>query len=137
MSRSNYSDELDPLELGRWRGAVLSAIRGKRGQRMLGELLSALSTMPVKELIADDLVTEDGKVCALGALGAKRKLDMTTVEPTDPEEVGALFDIPPALAAEIEYENDECGHPDETPAERWTRMRKWVRARLRPKRARP
>lgn len=131
MSRSNYSEDLEPLEMGRWRGAVLSAIRGNRGQRMLRELFSALNTMPVKELVTDDLVTEDGKVCALGALGAKRKLDMTTVEPTEPEEVAALFNIPRALAAEIEYENDECGPPNETPAERWVRMRKWVRARLR------
>lgn len=133
MSRSGYSDELDPCELNPWRGAVLSAIRGKRGQNMLRELFSALNTMPVKELIAEDLVTPSGAVCALGALGVKRKLDMTAIEPTDPEEVGAAFGIPRALAAEIEYENDECGPHDETPAQRWVRMRKWVRARLRPK----
>lgn len=35
MSRSGYVDEydLEPGEFGRWRGVVVSAIRGKRGQR--------------------------------------------------------------------------------------------------------
>ena len=32
MSRSGYTDECDGWELVRWRGAVNSAIRGKRGQ---------------------------------------------------------------------------------------------------------
>ena len=56
MSRSGYIDDLDdPLELGRWRGRVASAVRGKRGQRLLRDLLDALDAMPEKRLVADVL----------------------------------------------------------------------------------
>ena len=44
MSRSGYGDDYgddDPLAIGRWRGAVNSAIRGKRGQQTLREILAA------------------------------------------------------------------------------------------------
>jgi hypothetical protein len=45
MSRSGYSDDLDPLALGRWRGRVASAMRGKRGQAFLREMLAAMDAM--------------------------------------------------------------------------------------------
>lgn len=50
MSRSGYSDDCDdPLQEGRWRAAVNSAIRGKRGQAFLREALAALvAVMSVK-----------------------------------------------------------------------------------------
>ena len=32
MSRAGYSDDLDPLDFGRWRARVRSATYGKRGQ---------------------------------------------------------------------------------------------------------
>lgn len=131
MSRSGYNDDCDGDGYQLWRGAVLSAIRGKRGQKTLRELFSALNRMPVKELIAEELVTKEGAVCALGALGVKRKLDMSEIEPTDPAQVADAFGIAPALAQEIEYENDEAGRSNETPAERWVRMRAWVRRQLR------
>ncbi len=53
MSRSGYSDDLDQGDLNRWRGAVASAIRGKRGQSFLRELLASLDAMPRKELISE------------------------------------------------------------------------------------
>lgn len=58
MSRSGYSDDYDGdnWDLIRWRGAVTSAIRGKRGQAFLREALAALDAMPEKQLIAGDLV---------------------------------------------------------------------------------
>jgi hypothetical protein len=37
MSRSGYSDDLENWSLIRWRGAVASAIRGRRGQAFLRE----------------------------------------------------------------------------------------------------
>ena len=40
MSRSGYCDELEQSELAMWRGQVASAIRGKRGQAFLVELLN-------------------------------------------------------------------------------------------------
>lgn len=125
MSRSGYSDDCDNLAL--WRGAVESAIRGKRGQQLLRELAEAMDAMPVKELITDALV-EDGAYCALGVVGAKRGIDMTGIDPHEPDQVSKAFNIANALAQEIEFVNDDDFGLDhgETPAQRWTRVRKWV-----------
>lgn len=123
MSRHDYSDDLDPLDLGRWRGCVASAIRGRRGQKMLRDMRDALDAMPVKRLIAEELEC-DGEVCALGAVGRLRGIDMSLIDPEDSDLVADLFDIAEPLAREITYENDEfgCG----TPEERWAYMRRWV-----------
>ena len=130
MSRSGYSDDCeDTWGLIRWRGAVASAIRGKRGQALLRELAVALDAMPVKELISEQLISADGAFCTLGVLGAARGLAMTDVDPGDGVAVAELFGIAEALAKEVVFENDRddgVGPMDETPNERWTRMRKWV-----------
>lgn len=106
MSRSGYSDDCAGWSLIRWRGAVNSAIKGKRGQEFLRELAAAMDAMPEKRLIADELQA-DGGFCTIGVLGHARGLDMTSVDPYDREQVGQVFDIAPALAAEIVFENDE------------------------------
>ena len=41
MSRSGYTDGFEMWSVIRWRGAVASAIRGQRGQRLLRDLLAA------------------------------------------------------------------------------------------------
>jgi hypothetical protein len=41
MSRSGYSDDCDGWALIRWRGAVNSAIKGRRGQQALREIVAA------------------------------------------------------------------------------------------------
>lgn len=125
MSRSGYSDECDNLQL--YRGAVVSAIRGKRGQQLLRDLAEAMDAMPVKELIAEELQSGD-RHCALGVVGVKRGIDMTGIHPEQSRVVANTFNISKALAQEIVYVNDECGPygGDETPAQRWTRVRKWV-----------
>jgi hypothetical protein len=137
MSRSNYTDECesDGWALIRWRGAVASAIHGKRGQAFLREMLAALDALPEKILIAESLI-EDGAVCAMGSVGAARGIDMTKLDPEDPDQIAAAFGIAAAMAREIEYVNDECGRRwddnhgnltrDETPAERFVRVREWV-----------
>jgi hypothetical protein len=126
MSRSGYCDDFDdPLILGRWRGQVASAIRGKRGQALLRDLLASLDAMPSKRLITDELETVDGEFCALGVLGKSRGMDMTNIDPEDPDRVGKEFGIAHQLAAEIVYMNDE-GYYAETPEKRWERMREWV-----------
>lgn len=107
MSRSGYSDDCDGWDLIRWRGAVNSAIKGKRGQAFLRELAAALDAMPDKRLIADELQTAEGDYCTIGVLGAARGIDMSKLDPDDRETVAAAFNIAPALAAEIVYENDE------------------------------
>lgn len=60
MSRSGYSDEIDDQWLSiMWRGRVTSAMRGKRGQAFLRDLVEALDAMPEKRLIAEYLVVEE------------------------------------------------------------------------------
>ncbi|WP_211435359.1 hypothetical protein [Chitinasiproducens palmae] len=73
----------------------------------LRELLAALDAMTDKRLIADELQTADGDFCTIGALGAARGIDMSHLDPDDREAVAEAFNIAPALAAEIVYENDE------------------------------
>lgn len=125
MGRSGYSDDCDGWALIRWRGAVSSALRGRRGQEFLVDLRDALDAMPEKRLIADELQA-NGCYCTLGVIGAKRGIDMSGLNPYDREAVSQKFGIAEAMAAEIVYENDEGNWNSETPEQRWTRMRKWV-----------
>jgi hypothetical protein len=134
VSRSGYSDDYgddDPWALVMWRGAVNSAIRGKRGQAFLREMVAALDAMPVKELAADSLRYEDGSVCALGAVAVARGVDVEPLDPYDMVTVAATFGLAPAMAREIVYENDEGVWRTETPAGRWQRMRNWAESLLR------
>jgi len=135
----------DDLAMGRWRAQVASATRGKRGQKMLTDLLAALDAMPDKALIVGELEQFDAdagclNVCALGALGHARGIDMQNLDPSEPEQVAAAFDIAPQLAEEIVYMNDEyfdfeyVGNvrTDITPEKRWEKMREWVAKQITP-----
>jgi len=126
MSRSGYSDDYDydQWAMIRWRGAVASATNGSRGQALLKELLVALDDLEAKRLITNDL-ERDGEVCALGALGAKRRIEMVNIDPEDRDAVAKTFGVAPALAAEIMYMNDEWFFR-ETPEERFCKMRQWI-----------
>jgi len=129
MSRSGYSDSCEGWELIMWRGAVARAIRGKRGQSFLKEVLAALDALPEKKLIESELV-HDGQCCTLGAVALKRGIDVSKVDAYDYERVADVFDIARALAQEIEYENDEGTYRAETPEERFVRMRQWVTSHI-------
>lgn len=130
MSRSGYVDDMeDQWALIRWRGAVTSAIRGKRGQAFLREMLAALDALPEKRLIAHEL-EQDGEVCALGSVGKARSLDMSQVDPEEYEQVCELFGIPEALAREIEYVNDEWPGYRDSDEERFQTVRKWIVSQL-------
>lgn len=108
MSRAGYSDDADDvLAFGRWRAQLASAIRGKRGQRFFRDLVAALDAMPKKELIAGELKSSDGCVCALGALGSAHGVDLSELDTEDYESLGATFDIATQLARETMYQNDE------------------------------
>ncbi len=140
MSRSGYSDDYgddDPLALGRYRAQVASAIRGKRGQALLRELLAALDAMPDKRLVAGELEAE-GSFCALGIVGHARGLNLAAIDTYDVESLGPKFNIAEQLAREIMWVNDDhvsdeksveiefCGpvqinYPD------FGRHRRWVR----------
>lgn len=129
MSRSGYSDDCD--NVGLWRGAVERAIRGKRGRAFLREMAAALDAMPVKELIANDVVRDPEHVCAIGSVAVARQLDVTALDVHDRDAVAKMFGVAPALAAEIAFENDDgFGYNTEPPEARWKRMRAWVDANL-------
>ena len=138
MSRSGYSDGVEGWESIRYRGAVASAIRGKRGQQFIRDLVASLDVLPSKRLIRHKLV--DGEeVCAIGSVGKMRGVDMSAVNPEDyfdydcGEEIASLFGIAPALAREIMDENDEHDFWEkETPEQRWQRVRKWAVSQLHP-----
>lgn len=152
------NDGDDNLAYGRWRAQVSSATRGKRGQAFLRDLLAALDAMPEKRLISgglafdgapefpypteyedvivggDQLVTGRGEVvrvgdvCALGALGARRGLDLSKFSQGDPEFIAGAVDVAHQLAREIIWINDEG--PRETPEKRFERVRSWVASRI-------
>lgn len=144
MSRSGYSEDCDDTwQTMMWRGRVASAIRGRRGQKLLLDLVEALDALPEKRLITEELIRETGEVCALGAVGLKRGVNMWPLNPEfdkwgmldDSEEhsenVADAFNVAPCLVREIAFENDEAwAHI--TPEERWRRMRAWAVARLQP-----
>lgn len=132
MSRSGYSDDYDDDQWSMimYRGRVASATRGKRGQALLKDILIAMNAMPSKRLVAHELEAADGAVCAIGAAGKLRGVDMSKLDPEDPETVAGKFDIADCLVREIVWENDECGRRKETPEERFRRMRKWVRSQI-------
>ncbi|MDR7283530.1 hypothetical protein J2X84_002354 [Pseudomonas corrugata] len=141
MSRSGYSDDCGGWGLICWRGAVRSALKGKRGQAFLLELRDAMDAMPDKRLVTDTLEA-DGQFCTLGVIGAKRGLDMESIDSHCRESVSQAFGIAEAMAAEIVFENDEHpGHYEndsegrgrwvaESPERRWHRMRTWVESNI-------
>jgi hypothetical protein len=70
----------------------------------------------------------------LGTIGKARGIDLWTIDPEDRDAVADAFGIPLALACEIMYENDE-GRLEETPEQRWKRMRAWIQQLLAPRAA--
>ena len=140
MSRSGYVDDDgdDPLAEGRWRAAVSSAMRGRRGQAFLKEMLAAMDALPAKRLIREELVHDTGMpfhrgdVCAIGSVGRARGVDMSDLDPYEHESVAARFGIAHAMACEIMYWNDEGSYRRETPEARFARMREWVASHIKP-----
>lgn len=129
MGRHGYTDEpANDWKLIRWRGQVASAMRGRRGQGLLRDLLDALDAMPRKRLIAREFW--NGEACALGALGERRGIDLISVDTEDYDRIADTFGIARQVVMEIEFMNDEAGAYRETPEERWIRMRNWVASEL-------
>jgi len=131
MSRSGYTDDCDTQwQFVLWRGAVASAIRGKRGQQFLGEMLAAMEALPEKKLTSWELEA-DGQVCAIGSVGRARGIDMSKLDPEDCDRVAAAFGISRALACEIVWQNDEATwSAEETPERRFERMKAWAERNL-------
>ena len=127
MNRSGYSEDYDDeLQLGRWRGVIASTLRGQRGQRFLRELVLALDRLPRARLVKNVLETEEGEVCALGAVLRGRGMGPIGIDTEDWDQLGKELDIAPQLAQEVMYLNDEPSAVAITPEERWKYIRKWA-----------
>lgn len=115
MSRSGLveDDGDDPLAHGRWRGAVKSAINGKRGQQFLRDLADALDAMPEKVLVAGELQAENGCHCTLGVIGQKRGLDVASMDIDDYDAIATSLNVNAKIAQEIMWENDEAFDEEE------------------------
>lgn len=133
MGRSGYTEDCDGPEL--WRGIVANAMKGRRTQRFLRELRDTLDAMAVKELVQSEdgeLVDQDGACCTLGAVALARGWpDAKEIDSAEHDHLADRLDIARTVVREIEWENDESWSR-ETPAQRWTRMRRWVEAQIRP-----
>lgn len=125
MSRSGYIDDCEnDWAMICYRGAVRSAIRGKRGQSFLREMLAALDALPEKKLITEELVDPSG-VCAMGAVIKMRGIDVSEIDAYEAEAVAGKLGIATSLAREIASVNDEHYAP-ETDEQRFARVRAWV-----------
>jgi hypothetical protein len=129
MSRSGYSDDCDcdsPEAMWAWIrhcGALKSTIRGGRGQAFLVDLVRAMDALPNPRLVAEKLETPAGEVCALGAVGRARGIDMTAIATEDWKRLSEEFGITELMAREIMYLNDEWCVSDE---ERFRYIRRWA-----------
>jgi len=127
-----------PNQLELYRANTERAINGKRGQSFLCELRDALLALPQKRLIGGSF-SEEGEVCALGALALQRRLkegktldealDEVAREFNEQEDgyvadrLGASFNI----VWEIMYLNDgEYRFGYRNPEERYMAMLGWV-----------
>lgn len=67
----------------------------------------------------------------MGAYAKARGIDTNKTDADEPDQVAALFDVPHQLVREIAEYNDEMGMTrDETPEQRWVRMRAWINSKI-------
>jgi hypothetical protein len=137
MGRSGFcedgDDEYNSANL--WQANIERAVKGKRGQAFFRSLVEALDGMPEKRLVAEELETTEGGVCALGCLGKARGVPLDGVDTEDHDKLGAMFNVAPLLAREVMFQNDDdfgYARVEETPEQRWTRMRAWAADQIKP-----
>jgi hypothetical protein len=143
MSRYCDSDDYDwePWMEGQAAGALRSAIRGRRGQQLLRDLVAGLDALPEPELAAGLLEDpETGCVCALGAVRLQRgpeavPLRLATglrLDPSDPDldwrDLAEPFDISKTLANEVIAQNEFCSmrNDEQSRRRRWLSVRAWA-----------
>lgn len=148
----------DFLRMCGWNANVKRCIAGRTGQAFMWELYQALEALPEHRLIQGAL-EDHGAYCSLGAVALARGQEIPAEMRGSDEEVddyelaerysamGSFLGIKDMLAREIMYQNDDGdgvlhyiegpprrnhGEPvrEETPEERWQRVRGWVVRRL-------
>jgi hypothetical protein len=144
MSRSGYTEDYGEEfnnQLEFYRKAVDRAIWGKRGQVFLKDMLAALDALPNKRLVQYEFETEEGDVCALGSVARVKGVEVPKGDFGDDDgmsinahALGRKLNIAECLVREIMFENDELGSyyagRDETPEDRFIRMRAWVASHI-------
>lgn len=149
---SRFSDDGDETGLTpeMWWHNIDLAIKGKRGQKALRELLQALEAVPghvlVRDYLADD---ERGVACAVGAYAAYKRIatgkanswgealhalrQQYGYEP-DGYEMGVIgkaeTGMTTTLAQHLAYQNDEGHWRAKTPEELWQVTYDWVKSQL-------
>ena len=132
MTRSGYTDDWDSESIGRlnlYRGAVERAVKGKRGQELLRDLVEALDSLPEKRLITSELEDGLGSYCALGAVAHHRGVDVSDLDPYDDIDVLAKrLDVAESMVREVVHLNDEVVWDigAEAQSKRWHYMRRWA-----------
>lgn len=150
MSRHGYSDDFGDedgqLAMGRWQAQLKSSIRGKRGQAFFRSLVEALDALPEKSLVANSLETNEGAVCAFGALARHKGVDVKALnigseysdddrEDSDWDKLAGAFNITQQLTREVMYTNDEVwtgASEADTGTVRWQKVRAWAARQIVP-----
>lgn len=126
--RSGYNEDGDNWAVIRWRGAVASSLRGKRGQLFLQDAARVLDALPEHKLTEGEF-EYSGEYCLLGAVAVSRGIDVSELDYEDAQGVAEKFNISEAMAREIMHENDNCVwdiNGEHQGAKRWLLMRDWV-----------
>ena len=134
LCQDDYGDA-EPWMEGQQAGALRSAIRGQRGQRLLRDLVAGLDALPTPELSAGALEDEaTGCCCAFGAVRRYRGAAAVPLwfdpmeEGLDPPHFAEPFDVAPALAWEVVEVNEGLSDSNMEAArrQRWERVRAWA-----------
>jgi hypothetical protein len=136
MSRYyEWDGDWEPWMEGQAAGALRSAIRGRRGQQLLRDLIAGLDALPVPELAAGSLEDpETGCVCALGAVRLHRGADTVPLwfDPADPDvdwrNLAKPFDISETLAHAVISANEyvDSNNDEYSRRNRWKSVRAWA-----------
>ena len=137
MSRYCDFDDYDyePWMEGQAAGAMRSAIRGRRGQQLLRDLIAGLDALPVPELAAGALEDpETGCVCALGAVRLQRGAEAVPLsfDLDDPDidwrDLAKPFDISETLAHAVISQNEYSSkrNDEQSRRRRWQSVRAWA-----------
>jgi hypothetical protein len=124
---------------GQAAGALRSAIRGRRGQQLLRDLVAGLDALPEPELAAGSLEDpESGCVCALGAVRLQRGPHAVPLshDLTDPDvdwrDLAEPFNISEALAHAVIAANEfrDKRNDEQSRRRRWQSVRNWAVSKL-------
>ena len=133
--RINYSHEENyPGQFELWQANCERSLRGKHGQLELRELRAALLALPDKRLIHELLEDEEGGVCAIGAYGKHKGIDLSKFDvDSDTDEVGIAGGMPALVAWKVVEMNDLEFDGSVTPEQRYEKMLAWVESKLLPR----